>query len=262
MRGTLVVPTLNEAASVGHVLTTFRQAVDAANQTTFRNDPIDWQMVVVDGASTDGTAEVAQAAGARVLVEHRPGYGQAYLTAFQDVTSDLVATADGDATYPVEQVPALVARLLEAPLDFVSGDRLSRLDRRAMTMEHRIGNRALNQFLAVAYHRVLADLPGGTLRDSQSGFWVFRRAVLERLRLTQTGMAFSEEIKLEAIFRGFRFEEIPISYSERWGAPKLSSWRDGLRNLGFLFEKRLAMTREMRQAAAHPSGTKLSRPER
>jgi dolichol-phosphate hexosyltransferase len=262
MRGTLVVPTLNEAASVGHVLTTFRQAVDAANRTTFRNDPIDWQMLVVDGASTDGTAEAARAAGARVLVERRPGYGQAYLTAFHEVSTDLVATADGDATYPVEQVPAFVARLLEVPLDFISGDRLARLDRSSMTMEHRIGNRVLNQFLAVAYHRVLADLPGGTLRDSQSGFWVFRRPVLDRLRLTQTGMSFSEEIKLEAIFRGCRFQELPISYSERWGAPKLSSWRDGLRNLGFLFQKRFAMTREIQQAAARPSGTKLSRPDR
>ncbi|HKV90157.1 MAG TPA: hypothetical protein VJQ43_03055, partial [Thermoplasmata archaeon] len=58
---------------------------------------------------------------------------------------------------------------------------------------------------------------------------------------TQDGMPFSEELKLEVILNGLRLKEIPIRYAERWGAPKLSSWRDGRRNLVFLIRKRLAM---------------------
>ncbi|EQD72670.1 glycosyl transferase, group 2 family protein, partial [mine drainage metagenome] len=82
MRATLVIPTLNEAGSIGHVLRTFRTAAEAANRTIFAADPLDWEILVVDGASTDGTAEVAAREGARVLLERRRGYGRAYMTGF------------------------------------------------------------------------------------------------------------------------------------------------------------------------------------
>ncbi|MCI4366606.1 MAG: hypothetical protein L3K08_02520, partial [Thermoplasmata archaeon] len=93
---------------------------------------------------------------------------------------------------------------------------------------------------------------GGSLRDSQSGMWVFRRSILPGLKLTQDGMPFSEELKIEVVLRGFKFEEIPIPYRERWGAPKLSSWRDGRRNLQFLFEKRFDLARERRRSGIPP----------
>ena len=244
MRASLVVPTLDEGESIGHVLRTFRTAADAANRSTFAGDPIDWEILVIDGASTDGTAEIARAEGARVLVEPRRGYGRAYKTGFAAATGSVLATADGDATYPVELVPELVRRLRDERLDFVTGNRMAFIDRRAMTTEHRIGNRVLNLFLGVAYHRYLRDLPGGALVDSQSGFWVFRREILDRVHLSQDGMAFSEELKIEVLLRGLRVVEVPIRYGERWGRPKLSSWRDGYRNLMFLAQKRLAIARE------------------
>lgn len=243
MRATAVIPTLNEAGSIGHVLRSFRAAVTAANAGRFASDPLDWEVVVVDGASTDGTAEIARAEGARVLVERRRGYGRAYRTGFDAATGEIVATLDGDATYPVEAVPELVATLLGERLDFISGDRLSDLDPKAMTTEHRLGNWVLNTFLRIAYAHYLVGVEGRSVRDSQSGMWVFRRAILPALTLTQDGMPMSEEIKIEVILRGFRFREVPIHYAERWGAPKLSSWRDGRQNLFFLFRKRLEIAR-------------------
>jgi hypothetical protein len=84
---------------------------------------------------------------------------------------------------------------------------------------------------------------GRRLRDSQSGMWVFRRSLLGRLRLVSDGMSFSEEIKLEALFRpGVRFAECPISYAPRIGDVKLRRWRDGWGNLLFLVRKRLGRT--------------------
>lgn len=243
MRGTLVIPTLNEAASIGHVVRGFRAAGAEANATYLRDRPIDWEVLVVDGRSTDGTPELARDAGARVLFERRPGYGRAYRTAFAELSGDLVATMDGDATYPVAQVPRFAQHLLDSGVDFVSADRLSRLRPQAMTTEHRIGNRLLNSLLAIAYRRYLGSLAGGRLRDSQSGMWVFRREILPELTLTQEGMPLSEEIKIEVLLHGFRLEEIPIDYAERWGAPKLSSWRDGRANLVFLLRKRLEIAR-------------------
>ncbi len=252
MRASFVVPTLNEERSIGGVLRTFRAAAEEANRTTLRERPLDWELLVVDGASTDRTAAIAEAEGARVLVERRRGYGRAYKSGFRAAAGEVIATSDGDGTYPVETIPAAVRRLLDDGIDFLSGDRMSGITRRSMTTEHRFGNGVLNLFLGIAYHRYLAALPGGRLVDSQSGYWVFRRDVLERVHLTSDGMAFSEELKLEAIVRGLRFVEAPIAYGERATPPKLQSGRDGIRNLVFLATKRLAIAREIRRGAPVP----------
>jgi hypothetical protein len=71
--------------------------------------------------------------------------------------------------------------------------------------------------------------------------WVFRRDALAKMRLTSDGMAFSEEIKIEAIRnREIGFREISINYSQRIGEKKLQPWKDGMRNIAFLFKKRLS----------------------
>jgi len=252
MRASLVIPTLNESGSIGPVLRSFRAAADAANRSEFAGEPLEWEILVVDGASTDGTAEIAVREGARVLVEPRHGYGRAYKTGFAAATGAVIATSDGDGTYPVEEIPHLVRRLLDEELDFLTGNRMAFLDRRAMTTEHQIGNRLLNTFLRVAYHHYLHEMPSRTILDSQSGFWVFRRSALDRIALTQDGMAFSEELKIEAVLRGLKVVEVPIHYGERWGSPKLSTWRDGLSNLVFLASKRLAVARELKMGAPTP----------
>jgi glycosyltransferase involved in cell wall biosynthesis len=243
MRATLIVPTLNESASIGHVLRTFREAATTANKTLFAREPLDWELLVVDGASTDGTAALAEAEGARVLTEPRKGYGRAYRTGFEAAQGEILATLDGDATYPVEEVPRFARMLLDEDLDFITCNRFAYLDRKAMTTEHRIGNWVLNQFVAIAYAHYLREAGGVVMRDSQSGMWVFRRSVLARVHLSQDGMPLSEEVKLEVIINGLKFREVPIRYAERWGAPKLSSWHDGRKNLSFLFRKRLDVAR-------------------
>ena len=258
MRASLVIPTLNESASIAFVLRTFHRAAESANQRFFYRNPIDWEVLVVDGASTDGTAQAARKEGARVISEPRKGYGRAYRTGFAAATGEVIATADGDASYPVDEIPWLVLDLLEHRLDFLTCDRLSYLDSKAMTTEHRLGNWMLNFGLRAFFHSALQGAPARVLRDSQSGMWIFRREILDRLRLTQDGMAFSEELKIEVLLHGLRFGETPIHYSERWGAPKLSSWRDGGRNMLFLFQKRFEVSRARRRGLdAH----RLERPE-
>ena len=252
MRATLIVPTLNEERSIGHVLDSFAASVREANPRLFPDHPVVWDVIVVDGRSTDRTVEIARSKGVPVLMEPRPGYGRAYRSGFEAATGEYVATLDGDATYPVEEVMPLLRTLLDRNLDFISGDRLARIDRRAMTTEHRIGNWVLNAFVRIAFHHYFAGVRGGTLKDSQSGMWVFKRSILPQLRLTQDGMPLSEELKLEVVLRGFRFEEVAIAYRERWGAPKLSSWRDGRHNLAYLFQKRFELSRERRRLGYVP----------
>jgi glycosyltransferase involved in cell wall biosynthesis len=216
----VVIPCYNEEDGVREVIGRMPGVVD--------------EVVVVDNNCTDRTAEVAASLGARVVPAKTPGYGAAYKAGLQAVRSDIVVTLDGDGTYPPEEIPRLVQTLLDQRLDFLSASRFPLADPRAMGFSNRVGNRVLTVAAALLFFK--------PIRDSQSGMWVFRRTALERLRLTSDGMAFSEEIKLEAVLRGLRFGEAHIPYGARIGEVKLQKWRDGWSNLLFLVRKRFGRT--------------------
>ncbi len=213
----VVIPCYNEEEGVREVMGRMPGVVD--------------EVVVVDNNCTDRTAEVARSLGAVVVAERTPGYGAAYKKGLAAATGDIVATLDGDGTYPPEEIPRLVRVLLERRWEFLSASRFPLADGRAMGLSNRLGNWALTVAAAVLFFK--------PIRDSQSGMWVFRRSVLERMRLGADGMAFSEEIKLEALLRGVRFGEDHIPYGVRVGQVKLQKWRDGWENLVFLVSKRL-----------------------
>lgn len=183
---------------------------------------IDVEIVVVDNASTDDTARLAAEHGARVVAQPVLGYGNAYKAGFANSHGDLIATGDADLTYPFEILPE-VLRLFEAErLDFLSTNRMAQLRADAMTRSRVWGNRALSTIT-----RMLFGVP---FRDSQSGMWVFRRDVWNRCRVLAGGMAFSQELKIEAFRNGFRCAELPIEYRPRGGEAKLRTVRDGARN--------------------------------
>ena len=217
----VVIPTMNEQASIGAVIDEVQAAL------------ADWdlEILIVDTDSRDATKEIATAKGARVVSERRRGYGRAYKTGFAVARGTFVATLDADLTYPARRFPDFLAALAEDRADFVSGDRFSALSNGAMTGMHRVGNGLLN----IAF-RSLYD---SGIRDSQSGMWSFRRAILPRLQVLHDGMAFSEELKLEVIRAGFRFVEIPIEYRLRVGQKKIRSVSDATGNLIWLVRKRV-----------------------
>jgi glycosyltransferase involved in cell wall biosynthesis len=191
------------------------------------------EIVVVDNNSTDRTAEVARSLGARVVRETRKGYGAAYQAGLPAATGDVVVTLDGDGTYPADQIPELVDHLVDRKLDFLSASRFPLKNPRAMNFSNKVGNAVLTVGMAVLY--------GRPVRDSQSGMWVFRRAIYPKLKVTSDGMAFSEEIKIEAIRHpDVHFGEYPIDYRPRVGEVKLDKWRDGFKNLFFLVKKRFS----------------------
>ena len=216
----VVIPTLNEERSIGKVLDMLP-----------RGD--EYEVVIVDGLSTDRTVEIAREKGARVVMEKRRGYGRAYKTGFKEARGEIIVTMDGDLTYPAEMVDELVERLEREGLDFITCDRFRMMERGAMNFTHRLGN----WILKVAA-RLLFRVP---LNDSQSGMWVFRREILKKMRLTSDGMALSEEIKIEA-FRNpkIKAKEISVPYRPREGEVKLNTWRDRWNNLKFLLKKRFS----------------------
>ena len=213
----LVIPCYNEEDGVREVIGRCPADVD--------------EIVVVDNNCTDRTAEVARSLGARVVAEKTPGYGAAYKAGLRAARGDLVVTMDGDGTYPPEASPRLVEALLVRRLDFLSACRFPLTNPRVMGLTNRVGNGVLT----AATHLLF----GRAIRDSQSGMWVFPRAALARLDVGSDGMAFSEEIKIEALLKGLRFGEVHIPYGSRIGTIKLQKWRDGVSNLLFLLRKRL-----------------------
>jgi glycosyltransferase involved in cell wall biosynthesis len=215
----VVIPCYNEEEGVRGVIGRMPAVVD--------------EVVVVDNNCTDRTAEVAASLGARVVSERTPGYGAAYKAGLRAVQSDIVVTLDGDGTYPPEEIPRLVQTLLDKRWDFLSASRFPLADPRAMGFSNRLGNWVLTVAATLLFFK--------PIRDSQSGMWVFRRTALDRLRLTSDGMAFSEEIKLEALLRGLRFGEAHIPYGMRVGEVKLQKWRDGWNNLVFLVLRRFGL---------------------
>jgi glycosyltransferase involved in cell wall biosynthesis len=211
----VVIPAFNEQDNIPATLASI--PVDR-----LRSVGVSVEVVVVDNGSTDATGRVARDHGARVIVQPVRGYGNAYKVGFANCLGDVIATGDADRTYPFEILPAALEVFQAERLDFLSTNRLRALRRDAMTRTHVWGNRVLSTMT-----RLLFDLP---FRDSQSGMWIFRRQVWTQSRVLSGGMAFSQELKIEAFRNGFRCAELPIDYRPRGGVKKLRTVRDGALN--------------------------------
>jgi glycosyltransferase involved in cell wall biosynthesis len=214
---TVVIPCLNEEQGIQKVLKALPPFVD--------------EVIVVDNNSTDRTADVSRSMGAIVVHELHRGYGRAYKSGFAQATGDVIITLDGDHSYPVDALSYLLEAFLHSKVQFLSASRFPLISSEGMPLKNRIGNFILSLTMSILFQR--------WVQDSQSGMWVFKRHALSHMILRSNGMAFSEEIKVEAIRnRSIGFREIFINYSQRVGEKKLQPWRDGFKNLTFLFRKR------------------------
>jgi glycosyltransferase involved in cell wall biosynthesis len=216
---TVISPCLNEEQGIEQVLRRMPDFVD--------------EVIVVDNGSTDRTSEVARSFGAVVIREDVRGYGRSYKAGFAKASGDIIVTLDGDHSYPPDAISYLLEAFLHLEVEFLSASRFPVRDRKAMSLKHKFGNLVLSMAMSMLYFR--------WIRDSQSGMWVFRRSILDGMNLVSDGMAFSEEIKIEALKSArIRFAEISIQYSSRLGEIKLNPWRDGFYNLWFLLKKRFS----------------------
>lgn len=218
-RITVIIPCLNEEQGIEQVLRRMPAFVD--------------QTIVVDNGSTDRTSDVARGFGAEVIREDVRGYGRSYKKGFAHATGDTIITLDGDHSYPPDAISYLLEAFRHLEVDFLNASRFPVRDRHAMSFKHKFGNLVLSLAMSILYFRWVSD--------SQSGMWVFKRSILAEMRLESDGMAFSEEIKIEALLHPTaRFAEISIQYSSRLGEIKLNPWRDGFHNLWFLVRKRFS----------------------
>ena len=222
---TVVIPALNEEEGIAHTINAIPRAeIEKAGYGT--------QVLVVDNGSRDRTAELAAKEGADVVPEPRPGYGSALKRGFCSASGQVVVTVDADATYPVDAIPRLLELLDRQGLDFLTTNRFAELDDGAMPFQNRLGNKLL-----ALETRLLFGL---RMRDPESGMWMFRRSILDRLQLHSDSWPLSHEIKIEACYyAGCRWQEAPIRYSRRLGRTKLlNGWKVGVLDMLHIAKKR------------------------
>ena len=222
----IVIPARNERDGI-------EQTIRAIPKDELERMDYEVQILVVDNDSNDGTGELAKKAGAEVIFEPKHGYGSAYKAGFAHARGDIIATADADVTYPAEDIPRLVGILEKENLGFLTTNRFALMEKEAMSFQNKVGNTILS--LAV---RILFGLK---MRDVESGMWIFRRSILDKLKLGSDTWPFSHELKIEACyFNTCRWKEVPIQYRGRSGETKLQSgWRVGSTDLLHIIKKRI-----------------------
>lgn len=215
----IVMPCLNEEETVGVCVTKARGWLSASG--------VRGEVIVVDNGSTDRSAEVASRAGARVVQEPTPGYGEAYRRGFAEARGEYIVMGDADDTYDFSNLTPMLEPLRQGS-DLVLGNRFAGgIQDGAMPWAHRyIGSPIINFLIRLFI--------GAQIEDSQSGLRAFKGDLAERLRLRARGMEFASEMIVRAARAGLRITEVPAPYAIRRGESKLSTVRDGWRHLRFL----------------------------
>ncbi|OFV81329.1 MAG: hypothetical protein A2W26_01865, partial [Acidobacteria bacterium RBG_16_64_8] len=185
------------------------------------------EVLVVDNGSDDGSAWIAERAGARVVFEEERGYGAACIRGLQEARGACVIMGDADGTYDFDELDPIY-QPLQSDAEIVLGNRLTgKLDRGAMPFLHRAVGTPIITFL-------LSLFSGYRVGDSQCGLRGIRKDAFLQLGLKAKGMEFASEMLLKAVRRKLRIAEVPITYRCRAGESKLSTFRDGWRHLRLL----------------------------
>ena len=218
MRTLVLIPAFNEARSIGRVI------------GDLPGDLVD-EVVVVNNASTDETAQNAQAAGATVLRENRRGYGFACLRGLDHAHAeaaagrpfDIIVFLDGDYSDHPDELPALLAPILEDRADFVigsrlRGERLGWVERGALLPQARWGNTLACGLMRLIWGARFTDL---------GPFRAIRYPALVALDMEDETWGWTVEMQIKAARAGLRCAEVPVHYRRRIGVSKITGTVSG-----------------------------------
>jgi glycosyltransferase involved in cell wall biosynthesis len=197
----VIMPTRNEAAALPKVLSAIL--------------PLVAEVIVVDTASTDGTPEIAAGMGARVVSEPRRGYGRACLAGIAALSPavDTVLFMDADASDRPEDLPRLLAPIIEEGAELVIGARSLDVESGALTPQQRFGNALACRLIRMIWGISYTDL---------GPFRVIRRDALDRLQMRDETWGWTVEMQVRAARLGLRVREVPVGYRRRIGHSKIS----------------------------------------
>lgn len=212
VRIAVLLPCYNEAGAIVQTVAEFRAALPQAT------------IYVYDNNSSDGSREIAAAAGAVVRQVRQQGKGHVVRRMFADVDADIYIMADGDATYEAAAAPAMIAMVLAENFDMVVGARRTEVEA-AYRRGHRLGNKMLTG--------LLKSLFGRSFTDILSGYRVFSRRFVKSFPALSAGFEIETEMSVHALELAMPVAEKITAYAARpeGSASKLSTYRDGWRIL-------------------------------
>lgn len=218
----VLIPCYNESATVAKVVRDYREVLPEAT------------VYVYDNNSTDGTDELARAAGAVVRYERRQGKGNVIRTMFRDIEAQCYLMIDGDDTYPAEDARAMVDKVLVDGYDMVVGDRLSSTyfteNKRPF---HNSGN--------VLVRKLVNSFFKGNVTDIMTGYRVFSRLFVKSFPVLSKGFEIETEMTIHALDKNLALASVPVGYRDRpvGSESKLNTFSDGfkvLRTVARLFK--------------------------
>ena len=207
----VLIPCYNEEASVGKVVSDFRAALPEA------------VIYVYDNASTDRTAELAEAAGALVRHEYKKGKGNVIRRMFREIDAECYIMVDGDDTYEASYAPKLADEVLSRGVDMAVGDRLS-------STYYKENKRAFHGFGNSLMKNAINSLFGSDIKDIMTGYRAFSYRFVKTFAVTSRGFEIETEMTVHAIHKNMFVSNVVVEYRDRHGSEsKLNTFRDGFR---------------------------------
>ena len=219
----VLIPCYNEAVTIQKVVSDFRRTLPEA------------VIYVYDNNSTDGTAAIAEKAGAVVRYEHQQGKGNVIRRMFAEIDAQCYVMADGDDTYPADCAPELVDKVLTVGADMVVGDRLSSTyfseNKRPF---HNLGNTMVRKAINVLFHN--------DIKDIMTGYRAFSYRFVKTFPVLSKGFEIETEMTIHAVDKNLHVQNVVIDYRDRptGSESKLNTYSDGFKVL--LTIKRLFRT--------------------
>ena len=210
----VLIPCYNEAKTVAKVVTDFKAVLPEA------------VIYVYDNNSTDGTAELAAAAGAVVRHEYRQGKGNVVRRMFREIDAECYIMTDGDDTYPAEFAPAMVDKVLHHQADMVVGDRLS-------STYYQENKRPFHNFGNALVKKSINLLFRNNIKDMMTGYRAFSYEFVKTFPVLSGGFEIETEMSIHAVDKNLHIENEVIEYRDRpeGSESKLNTYSDGLKVL-------------------------------
>ena len=210
----ILIPCYNESRTIEKVVSDFRNVLPKAT------------VYVYDNNSTDGTAQIAQKAGAVVKHEWQQGKGNVIRRMFREIEADCYIMTDGDDTYPAESAPKMARLVLERNVDMVVGDRLSSTyfeeNKRPF---HNLGNSLVRSAINLLFR--------SDIKDIMTGYRAFSRQFVKTFPVLSRGFEIETEMSIHAIDKNMAVKNVIIDYRDRpqGSVSKLNTYSDGFKVL-------------------------------